>query len=47
MYIEIKFRIAMASATFTKKKTLFFHQQIGLKYMEGTIEMLHIWHSSL
>jgi hypothetical protein len=38
--LEIKSRIAMAKAAFNKKTTL-FHNQIGLKCMEETSEVLH------
>ena len=40
---EIKSRIAMAKAAFSKKKTLFY-QQIGLKFEEETNKMLHLEH---
>ena len=40
---EIKSRIAMAKAAFSKKKTLFY-QQIGLKFEEETKKMLHLEH---
>ena len=40
---EIKSRIAMAKAAFSKKKTLFY-QQIGLKFEEQTNKMLHLEH---
>ena len=41
----------MAKAAVNKKKTL-FHQQIGLKFKEGTSRVLHlqcrfIWHGNL
>ena len=39
---EIKSRIAMAKAAFTKKTTLY--QQIGLKFEEETNKMLHLEH---
>ena len=39
---EIKSRIAMAKAAFSKKKT--FYQQIGLKFEEETNKMLHLEH---
>ena len=40
---EIKSRIAMAKAAFSKKKTIFY-QQIGLKFEEETNKMLHLEH---
>ena len=40
---EIKSRIAMAKAAFSKKKT-FFYQQTGLKFEEETSKMLHLEH---
>ena len=40
---EIKFRIAIAKAAFSRKKT--FHQQTGLKFEEETNEVLHLEHS--
>jgi hypothetical protein len=40
---EIKSSIAMTKAAFNKKKT--FHQQIGLKFKEKTIKVLHLEHS--
>ena len=39
---EIKSRIAMAKAAFSKKKT--FYQQTGLKFEEETNKMLHLEH---
>ena len=39
---EIKSRIVMAKAAFSKKKT--FYQQIGLKFEEETNKMLHLEH---
>jgi len=39
---EIKSRIAMAKAAFSKKKT--FYQQIGLKFEQETNKMLHLEH---
>jgi len=43
---EIKSRIAMAKAAFSKKKNLFY-QQIGRKFEEETNEMLRLEHSSV
>ena len=40
---EIKSRIAMAKAAFSKKKTL-FASKIGLKFEEETNKMLHLEH---
>jgi len=40
---EIKSRIAMEKAAFSKKKT-FFYQQIGLKFEEEINKMLHLEH---
>jgi hypothetical protein len=40
---EIKYRIAMAKAAFSKKKT--FHQQTGLAFKEATNEVLQLVHS--
>lgn len=37
-------RICTAKASFSKRRT-FFHQQIGLKYKEETIGILHLEHS--
>ena len=37
---EIKARIAMAKAAFSRQKT--FHQQTGLKFKEETNEVLHL-----
>jgi hypothetical protein len=42
---EIKSRIAMAKAEFNKRKKYSFHQHIGLKFKEGTCEVLHVEHS--
>ena len=39
---DIKSRIVMAKAAFSKKKTLY--QQIGLKFEEETNKMLHLEH---
>ena len=39
---EIKSRIAIAKAAFSKKKT--FYQQTGLKFEEETNKMLHLEH---
>jgi hypothetical protein len=39
---EIKSVIAMAKAAFSKKT---FHQQIGLKFVEKTSDMLHLEHN--
>jgi len=39
---EIKSRIAMTKAAFSKKKT--FYQQIGLKFEEETNKMLRLEH---
>jgi len=43
---EIKPRIAMANAAFSKKKNLFY-QQIVRKFEEETNEMLRLEHSSV
>jgi hypothetical protein len=43
---EIKSRIVMAKAGFTRKKTL-FHQKTGPKFKEETAEVLHFEYSSL
>ena len=40
---EIKSRIAMAKAAFSKKKNSFY-QQIGLKFEDETNKMLHLEH---
>jgi hypothetical protein len=40
---EIKSRIVMAKAAFTKKKT--FHQQTGLTFKEETSKVPHFEHS--
>jgi hypothetical protein len=40
--LEIKFRIVTAKELNKKKN---FHQQIGVKFKEETIEMLHMEHS--
>jgi len=40
---EVKYRIAMAKAAFSKKKT--FHQQIGLTFKEATNEVLQLVHT--
>jgi F0F1-type ATP synthase beta subunit len=39
---EIKSRIAMAKASFNKKKS--FHQQTGIKFKEETSKVLHLEH---
>jgi len=41
---EIKSKIAMAKAAFNKKT---FHQQIGLKFKEEILEVLHLSRSFL
>ena len=38
------FRIAMAKTALKKEKTFFFHQQIGPKFKEEVIEVLHFEH---
>ena len=43
---EIKSRIAMAKAAFSKKKTL-FTSKLDLKFEEETNEMLHLEHGFL
>jgi len=42
---EIKSRIAMAKAAFSKKES--FYQQIGLKFEEESSEMLRLEHGSV
>ena len=41
---EMKYRIAMAKAAFSKKKKT-FHQQIGLTFKDATNEVLQLVHS--
>jgi hypothetical protein len=41
---EIKSIITIAKAAFNRKKH-FFCQQIGLKFVEETVEVLHLSHS--